>query len=195
MSFAFSDEQRQRLLDALGRSDSGAFHLTEDVEAALSAYGQADIEAQASSSDRAEGGLASVLQSVQKLRKELYGLPEHAQQLAALARIGGEDAADLTRMAHAAGDDLERLGARLATLSRREGVVRDGPCAMAERFVHAVGQAYRNRLNIKPSADANGAFRHFLDALFSLVRKRHADLDELARVLDARRLARVLGID
>lgn len=195
MSFAFSDEQRKRLLDALGRSDSGAFHLTEDIEDALSGYGQADLAAQSSSAAAAEIGLTDVLRSVQQLRKALYALPEQAQQLSALGRIGSEDGADLTRMAHAAGDDLERLGARLAGLSRREGVLGDGPCAMAERFVHAVGHAYRNRLNIKPSAEPQAAFRHFLAALFELVQKRHADLDELAHVLDTPRLARILGID
>lgn len=193
MAFAFSDSQRQQLFDALGRSDSGAWHLTEDVELALSAYGGGDAAAQASSTSALDAAMAHTLSQLRSFREALYALPERAQELAALGRFGSDDATDLTRLGHSAGDALDRLGARLAGLARREGVDAAGPCANAERFVHAVGQAYRNRLNVKPTAD--GPFRQFLVALFQLVRRRHAELDELARVLDTPRLARILGLD
>lgn len=194
MAFAFNDSQRQQLFDALGRSDSGAWHLTEDVELALSAYGEGGQPSQAASS-AAEGALSATLGQLLKVRQELYGLPERAHELAALGRFGGDDAADLVRLSHSAGDALDRLGAKLSSLARREGVAASGPYATAERFVHAVGDAYRNRLNIKPTADAHGAFRHFLNVLFQLVQRRHADLDDLARVLDSQRLTRILGLD
>ncbi|GMU43877.1 MAG: hypothetical protein IT479_11140 [Xanthomonadales bacterium] len=193
MTFAFSDSQRQQLFDGLGRSDSGAWHLTGDVELALSAYGGGDAVARANSAAVLDAAFAHTLGQLRCLREDLYALPERAQELAALGRFGGDQAIDLTRLAHSAGDALDRLGARLSSLARREGVAAAGPCADAERFVRAVAQAYRNRLNIKPTAD--GPFRQFLDVLFHLVQRRHADIDELARVLDTSRLARILGLD
>ncbi len=45
MGFSFSAEQRDRLLALLGRSDSGAWHLTEDVELALDAHGRTELTA------------------------------------------------------------------------------------------------------------------------------------------------------
>lgn len=197
MGFAFSPEQRGRLFDALGRSDSGAWHLTEDVELALEAYGNAVLATDAEDAvDPASGAseFEQMLAQVTRLRVDLHALPERARQLAALEVISSDSAADLARLGNAAGDALERLGARLAAVSVPTRV-QAHPCAMAERFVHAVGQAFRNRLNIKPSIDAHGLFRRFLDVLIDLVRRRHADLDELSGVMTDERLKQILALD
>ena len=101
----------------------------------------------------------------------------------------------LRQLSHASGEALERLGVRLAALMVPQVAVAHGPHAMAERFVTALGQAYRNRLNIKPTSDGKGAFRRFLDAVIEMVRKRHSDLDEFAGLLSEARLAEILARD
>lgn len=195
MGFAFTPEQRERLFAALGRSDSGAWHLTEDVELALAAYGSVELSADGASNLAAgTSGFQHTLAQVLRLRSELHALPEQARQLAALDAISGDNASDLIRLAHASGEALERLGAKLAALAHAASP-RAHPLAASERFVHAVGQAFRNRLNIKPTTDAHGLFRRFLNVLFELVRRRHADLDELSGVLGDARLEQILGLD
>jgi PAS domain-containing protein len=195
MAFVFSPEQRERLFDALGRSDSGAWHLTEDVELALEAYAgsalapDASVDIQASAAE-----FRQIREHVARLRAELYALPEHARKLAAFEVLSGDSTADLIRLGNVAGDALERLGSRLAAIVPAQAPPA-GPCALAERFVHAVGQAFRNRLNIKPTVDAHGSFRRFLDTLVDIVRRRHADLDELSRVMTDERLKGILAID
>jgi hypothetical protein len=194
MAFAFSPEQRERLFDSLGRSDSGAWHLTEDVELALEVYAGS-----AQASDASADGVASttefgqIREQVGRLRAQLYALPEHARKLAAFQDLSSDTVADLVRLGNAAGDALERLGSRLAAIE--PPAAHAGPYVLAERFVHAVGQAFRNRLNIKPTVDAHGLFRRFLDTLIDLVRRRHADLDELSRVMTDERLKGILAID
>ncbi len=195
MAFAFSPEQRERLFDALGRSDSGAWHLTEDVELALDAYAASALAPDASVDAVASvAELIRMREQVSRLRAQLYALPEHAHKLAAFEDLSSDVVADLIRLGNAAGDTLERLGSRLAAVAPAQAP-QAGPCALAERFVHAVGQAFRNRLNIKPTVDAHGLFRRFLDALVDMVRRRHTDLDELSRAMTDERLKGILAID
>jgi hypothetical protein len=195
MAFVFSPEQRERLFDALGCSDSGAWHLTEDVELALAAYAGSALAPGASVDlEASAAGFSQIREHVARLRADLYALPEHARKLAAFEVLSGDSTADLVRLGNIAGDALERLGSRLAAIGPPM-VPRPGPNALAERFVHAVGQAFRNRLNIKPTVDANGLFRRFLGTLMDLVRRRHADLDELSRVMTDERLKGILAID
>ncbi len=193
MGFSFSAEQRDRLLASLGRSDSGAWHLTEDVELALDAHGRAELTADPAG--RSGSLLARTRELTADLRQELYALPERARQLAALGEIDESDAEDLVRLAHAGGEALERLGVRVAQLMVPQVAPAHGPHAMAERFVGALGQAYRNRLNIKPTSDEKGAFRHFLDTVIELVGRRHSDIDELSHLLTEARLAEILARD
>lgn len=196
MGFSFSAEQRDRLLASLGRSDSGACHLAEDVELAVDAYGRVELNAEEQGNSTAAAGLLGRTRALTaSLRPELYGLPERARQLAALGEIGDDDAEDLARMARVSGDALEHLGVKLAQLMAPHAGLARGPHAMAERFVGALGQAYRNRLNIKPTGEAGGAFRRFLDTVMELVRKRHADLDDFSRLLTDARLAEILARD
>lgn len=196
MGFSFSADQRDRLLAALGRSDSGAWHLTEDVELAVDAYGRIELHAEAPGKSAAAPALLAHTRTLTaSLRQELYALPERARQLAALGEVGEDDADDLARLAHVCGDALERLGVRMAQLMVPQVAPAHGPHALAERFVGALGQAYRNRLNIKPTSDGNGAFRRFLDTVIELVGKRHADLDEFSQLLSEVRLAEILARD
>ena len=195
MGFSFSAEQRDRLLASLGRSDSGAWHLTEDVELAVDAYGRVELSADALGRSGVVALLSRTRELTASLRQELYALPERARELAALGEIDDSDAEDLTRLAHASGEVLERLGVRMAQLMVPQSAPAHGPHAMAERFVGALGQAYRNRLNIKPTSDGKGAFRRFLDGVIEMVRKRHADLDEFAQLLTEARLAEILARD
>jgi hypothetical protein len=195
MAFAFSPEQRERLFDSLGRSDSGAWHLTEDVELALEVYAGSAQAAGASADEVASTTeFSQIREQVARLRAQLYALPEHARKLAAFQDLSSDTVADLVHLGNAAGDALERLGSRLAAIEP-PAAAHAGPYVLAERFVHAVGQAFRNRLNIKPTVDAHGLFRRFLDTLIDLVRRRHADLDELSRVMTDERLKAILAID
>ncbi len=193
MAFAFSPQQRERLFAALGRDDSGAWHLTEDVELALDVYGGVARAWQDNGGDVARlTELEQILARVSDMCELIYALPERARQLAATGTLNADDAVDLGRLAKDSGEALERLGTRLAAIGSRAhppAVTHDG----AEAFVHALGQAFRNRLNIKPSSDSQGLFRRFLDALIELIGRRHAELDELSRVLTEERLARIIA--
>lgn len=189
MAFAFSPEQRERLFAALGRSDSGAWHLTEDVELALDAYAQADQAAEDQVLPTVE--FDRLLAQASELRAQLYALPDRARQLAVIDVIGSDDAADVARLAQAAGEALEQLSVKLVAMAGPAG----SALPVAERFVHGVGKAFRNRLNTKPTVDAHGLFRRFLSALIEIVRRRHTDLDDLSRALDDARLARILELD
>jgi hypothetical protein len=195
MAFAFSPEQRERLFDALGRSDSGAWHLIEDVELSLEAYAGSTLAPDASVDVVASAeALIGIREQVLRLRAQLYAVPEHARQLAAFEDLSSDVVADLIRLGNAAGDSLERLGSRLTAVVPAQAL-RGGAYALAERFVHAVGQAFRNRLNIKPTVDAHGLFRRFLDTLVDMVQRRHTDLDELSRAMTDDRLKGILAID
>lgn len=192
MAFAFTPEQRERLFDALGHSDSGPWHLVEDVEKALEAYGNAELALDAGATAAlGVDEFQQTLTQIAQLRAGLYALPERARRLAALGEVPDDVLADLDGLANASGEALERLAVRLAALSV-SAPSPVGPYAMAERFVHSVGKAFRNRLNTKPTTDAKGLFRRFLDVLIDLVRRRHADLDDLSKVLTEERLKQIL---
>lgn len=193
MAFAFTAEQRERLFDALGRRDSGAWHLTEDVELAIEGYGDAELSSLASPEARTID-LGQLLAQVSALRPALYDLPQQARRMAAMNALAGEDADDIARLAQASGEALDQLSAGLARVTIAAEPA-PSPVANAEHFVRAVGQAFRNRMNLKPTSDARSLFRRFLDTLMMLVQRRHADLDELSRVLTEDRLARILGAD
>jgi len=190
MSFSFSPEQRQQLFAALGRDDSGAWHLTEDVELALDAYGEPGQVAGAVLAPVVT--FAHTLEQIKRLRSELYGLPEQIRQWAVMGAIGNDDAAEVGRLAQAGGEALDQLSARLARIDVSESAPAMPRHTVAELFLHALGQSFRNRLNIKPTSDPKGLFRRFLDALMVLVRRRHADLDDLAQVLTPERLELIL---
>lgn len=192
MAFSFNPEQRQQLFAALGRDDSGAWHLTEDVELALDAYGE---PGQAAGSDlEPVATFVHTLELIKELRSELYGLPERTRKWAAIGAICPEDATDVARLAQAGGEVLDQLSARLARIQAPESAPAMARYTVAELFVHALGQSFRNRLNIKPTSDPKGLFRRFLDALMVLVRSRHSDLDGMAQVLTSERLERILEL-
>lgn len=193
MAFSFSPEQRERLFAALGRDDSGAWHLTEDVEIALDTLAQSAQTVQ----DGVSPSVASArtVEQIKALRSALYALPGQARQWAVNGAIGDDDAADVARLAQTGGEALDQLSVRLSRiceLESRPGMTRH---TAAELFVHALGQSFRNRLNIKPTSDSRGLFRRFLAALLVLVGRRHADLDELGQVLTNERLQEILELD
>lgn len=190
MAFAFSPEQRERLFAALGRSDSGAWHLVEDVELAIDAFGQAEQMAEDRTVPAVE--FEQLLMQTGHLREQLYVLPERVRKLAVIGAISTEHADDVARLAEASGVALELLSAKLAEVAACPAAASPGVQAVAEQFVHGVGQAFRNRLNIKPTVDAHGLFRRFLRVLIDLVGRRHADLDDLSRAIDDVRLAHIL---
>lgn len=193
MAFAFDPEQRESLLLALGRSDSAAWHLVEDVELALSAYTEAGPAAEGKL-DLA-GEFEQMLTQAAHLRAKLYGLPDRLRQLAVLGAIASDSAAEVAGLAQASGEALDRLSVKLAETDVPAAVASAQQLSVPERLVHAVGQAFRNRLNIKPTVDAHGLFRRFLGTLIDLVARRHADLADLSRAMDDSRLARILESD
>lgn len=193
MAFAFNPEQREQLFTALGRSDSGASHLVEDVELALDAYGQAEKLAEERVVPAVE--FERLLTQAGHLRAQLYALPERARQLAVIGGISIDDAADVSRLAQAAGEALEGLSVKLAEVAIPMASAPSGALNVAERFVHGVSKAFRNRLNIKPTVDARGLFRRFLSALINMVGRRHTDLDDLSHAMDDVRLAHILESD
>ena len=71
MAFAFTQEQRDGLFVALGRDDSGAWHLVEDVELALDAFAQAAQAAEGTVDPAIE--LAQIRGQAGHLRMQLYG--------------------------------------------------------------------------------------------------------------------------
>lgn len=189
MAFTFTPEQRDAIFQALGRSDSAAWHLTEDVEVALGAYG--------SSADGASGTslgdeLKSLLASVATLRAALYPLPDQLHQSGLVGILDGERLAAVGRDAERIGEALDRFSLELTDLRALVTASFQGSRSPAERFLHALGQAYRNRMNIRPTAAAEGQFMRFYKAVTDMVRRRHSDLDELCGTLDEGRLNQIL---
>lgn len=193
MAFTFDPAQRERLLAALERNDNGAWHLTEDVERAIDAFAQSELGGPPSAAGESDGGIGQAQTLIAALRAALYQLPEGVRRASALATVADAQIAEIAHLSNVSGAALERLAATLsevvASLPPRE----NGPYALAERFIHALGQAFRNRLNIKPTAEDGGLFRGFLDVVIDLTRRRHADLDELSRALTEKRLGQILG--
>jgi len=187
MAFTFSPEQRDAVFQALGRRDSAAWHLTEDVEAALSAYGSG--AAGASLAD----DLKSLLVTVSTLRAALYPLPDQLHESGLVGDLDGERLAAVGRDAERIGEALDRFSLELTDLRALIAVAYQGSSSPAERFLHALGQAYRNRMNIRPTAAADGQFMRFHKVVTDLVRRRHSDLDELCSTLDEDRLDQILG--
>ena len=190
MAFTFTTEQRDILLRALGKDDSAAWHLTEDVEATIDAYGLGTREASgAVLSDE----LQQVAAMTSALRSALYPLPENLHRSGLVGDVDGDLLASLGRHAERIGESLDQFTLEIAELRSRIALAHSGLVAPAERFIHALGQAYRNRMNIRPTAVATGQFRLFLDAVIELIRRRHNDLDELAGVLSDDRLTQILA--
>ncbi len=189
MAFTFTPEQRDTVFQALGRNDSAAWHLTEDVEAALSAYGSGAAGAVgASLADE----LKSLLASVATLRAALYPLPDKLHQSGLVGDLDGERLAAVGRDAERIGEALDRFSLELTDLRALIAVAYQGRSSPAERFLHALGQAYRNRMNIRPTAAVEGQYMRFHKAVTDLVRRRHSDLDELCNTLDEDRLKQIL---
>lgn len=193
MAFTFDAGQRERLLEALERSDSAAWHLTEDTERAIDAFAQSELTGSQANANSTEDGIGETQALIAALRAALYQLPDKVRQTSALATVADTYLAEIARLTSVSGTVLEQLAAILtevvASLPRNE----NGPYALAERFIRALGQAFRNRLNIKPTSEDGGLFRGFLDVVIDLTRRRHADLDELSRVLTEKRLGQILG--
>jgi hypothetical protein len=194
MTFSFTDAHREQLLDALGRRDSAAWHLLEDVELALDAYAELErppMPVSPVATDTPD--LAHLLQSSAALRSALYGLPEHARRWARLGGVSSDRASEVADLADACGALLDQLSLALTEIQAELQGSDAGTESPATRLVHALGQAFRNRTNIKPSSDDHGLFRRFLTSIFELIEGRYADLDELSKVLDSARLDAILG--
>lgn len=189
MAFTFTTEQRDIVLRALGKDDSAAWHLTEDIEAAIDAYGRGSREA--SGADLRDE-LQQVSALATALRSALYPLPENLHRSGLVGDLDGDLLASLGRHAERLGESLDQFTLEIADLRSRIALAHSGLVAPAERFVHALGQAYRNRLNIRPTSAPTGQFRLFLEAVIELVRRRHSDLDELAGFLSDERLSSIL---
>lgn len=189
MTFAFTTEQREVLFHALSREDSAAWRLSEDVEAAIAAYGQgaglavgADLREQ----------MAQVSHLTVSLRSALYPLPDVLRRSGVAAGIEGDLLTNLSRHAERIGDTLDQFMLELSEVRARIPDTGSTAGTAAEHFIHALGQVYRNRMNIRPVATAEGHFRQFLDAVVGLVGRRYSDLQELCQVLGESRLAQIL---
>lgn len=193
MAFEFDAAAQERLFEAIGRRDSGAWHLVEDIEAALGAYVEAAgrVRAQPELAERLESGLAETLLLATRLRTELYELPARATHLQAIGEIDHEHAARLTGSAEQAARAIEPLLLSLRDARDTSAARQPGPGDADAILLRSIAQAFRNRLNIKPTAAAEGLFMRVMKALLGVSRERaprfaaycagisHEALDEL----------------
>jgi len=190
MSFSFNTQQQEKIQSTLARTDSGVWHLIEDVEMAINAYGHAATQGGARQNSTALQ-FDGLLAGVGRIRSDLYRVPEITQQLSVLGGVEADGAIELTRLSNIAGDALDELSAKLVEI-RAQVCVSHSQLELQERLVHALGQAFRNRLNIKPNGEPEGLFRRFLDTLLDMVKLQYPEIDTFAHSITESRLGQIL---
>lgn len=192
MKFVFNGGEQDALTAAIGRTDAAAVHLIEDIEAALSVYMDgAEAASDPAIVDRLEAALTETLLLSTRLRSELYELPTRIDQLLGLGTLTAANGEELARNGRDVADGLDALVAQLR--AGRDACKRRVQMGQCERhLLRDLGQAWRNRLNVKPSSSVDSAFPKFLQVLVAIVGSRFPDWANFCDGLSGERLERLL---
>lgn len=188
--FAFAGADLAALFGLAGRDDAAAFRLAEDLEACLAAFLVVARGGGGRLPPTVAADLDGIAKSAADLRSALYGLPAdvsllldlHVLSVGAQRRIGR----DLERVT----EPLEDLVAVMAEV-RREADEQLGASgeALDRRLLAAIATAYRNRLNLRPSAEPGGHFERFLRGVLKVAAAQAPEFAALARRTGAAEVA------
>jgi hypothetical protein len=188
--FAFTPADTQAVFRLAGRDDAAAWRLAEDLEACLAAFLVVARGGGGQLPPQVAADLDGIVRSAAALRSALYALPGdlgllldlHVLSAGAQRRIGR----DLERVT----EPLEDLVAVMAEV-RRDADAQLGAsgAALDRRLLAALATAYRNRLNLRPSAEAGGHFERFLRGVLGLAAGQATEFAALARRVGAAELA------
>lgn len=188
--FAFTPADLQAVFRLSGRDDAAAWRLAEDVEACLAAFLVVARGGGGRLPPKVAADLEGIARSAAALRSALYELPGdlgllldlHVLSVGAQRRIGR----DLERVT----EPLEDLVAVVAEV-RRDADEQLGAsgAALDRRLLAALATAYRNRLNLRPSAEAGGHFERFARGMLGLAAAQAPEFAALARRVGGAELA------
>jgi len=172
--FAFSQDERVELMAVIGRSDIAATAFVNDVEACLQAF---QFAAGGGAGAGLPGDMARDLDTIvgaaAELRSALYRLPEDLSLLIDLHLLAEgarrRIAADLSQLV----EPLEDI-AGVITGIRRTSAGDDalGKANLGRNLVRALAATFRNRLNRKPTAQADSGFPQTLSRILGLAASR-----------------------
>lgn len=183
MSFSLSNSQRSELLGCLGRTDAGALHLLADIESSVSAAWAA-VERHGGIPAELRAPWTLTAQLAARLRSDLYALPERTQALIAARQLTATESAALAAAADRCGAALEALSPWLDLAEARAGLAVPTPEEIGERLLSEIIHAFRNRLNIKASADPDSLFMRFLGLAIDMLSNEVTGVREAAQRVD-----------
>jgi hypothetical protein len=194
--FAFAGADLAALFGLAGRADGAAYRLAEDLEACLAAYLVVARGGGGGLPPKVVADFDAIGRTAAALRSALYDLPAdvsllldlHVLSEGAQRRIGR----DLERVT----EPLEDLVAVMAEV-RREADEQLGVSgeALDRRLLAAVATAYRNRLNLRPSAEPGGHFDRFLRGVLKIAAGQATEFAALERRVGPAQLAAACNRD
>jgi len=192
--FAFSPDERAQIMVTIGRSDIAATTFVNDVEACLQAFQFASSGgASAGLPDDVARDMATIVATAAELRSALYRLPGDLALLIDLHLLADgarrRIAADLSQLV----EPLEDIAGSVAEI-RHASAASDalGKGNLKRSLVRALAATFRNRLNRKPSAEAESGFPQALARILELAAPRLPFLAALDEARDSNSLRRYL---
>jgi hypothetical protein len=193
--FVFTPNERARLLADVGRTDVSADAFVADVETCLQAF---DYAARGGVSAGLPTGIAShlsiVVQAATALRGALYALPNDVAMLIDLHVLSEgarrRIASDLSQLV----EPLEDIAGAIVEIKRAaEGDSLQENVRFEGRLVRALASAFRNRLNRKPTADAESGFPATLADILQFAGHRLPSIAALSAAITPMRLRELIG--
>jgi hypothetical protein len=188
--FAFAGSDLAVLFRLAGRDDAATYRLVEDLEACCAAFMVLARGEHGRLPPKVAADLDGISRLAAALRSALYELPAdvsllldlHVLSEGAQRRIGR----DLERVTQ----PLEDLVAVMAEVRRdTDAQLQAGSTQIDQRLLSAIASSYRNRLNLRPSADDGGHFERFLRGVLELAAVQAPEFAALSRRVGTVQLA------
>jgi hypothetical protein len=180
--FALSDDDLHALFALAGRSDTAAYGLADDLESSLGGYLVVARGGGAGLPPAVDADLAGIAGQAAQLRSALYALPADVALLLDLHVLGEGAKRRIARDLEAVTAPLEDLVAVIAEVrAQAQATLGASGEALDRRVLAAIAAAYRNRLNLRPSADPDGHFGRFAKGVLRLAGGHAEELRALAR--------------
>lgn len=192
--YVIGPDMREAYFALIGRNDTSAYGFTEDVEACVNAWCLAMRSGGGDGLPKDVGkDLVDTVRVAAELRSLLYRLPQDIKLLIDLQLLSEGSYRRLNTDMGALVDPLEDLVAAISEVRQRaEREAHLDATQLQDKLYAAIGSAYRNRLNRKPTADEHGHFMQTLHGVLALVARSLPEAASLAVGLSAQRLAPLL---
>lgn len=180
--FTFGHDELQDLFALTGRSDTAAYGLVEDLEASLGGYLVVVRGGGVGLPPAIDADLAGIASQAAQLRSALYALPADVALLLDLHVLGEGAKRRIARDLEAVTAPLEDLVAVIAEVrAQAQATLGARGDVLDRRVLAAIAAAYRNRLNLRPSPEADGHFGAFVKGVLKLASGHADELRALAR--------------